>query len=145
MPLSRRVLRYVVALAAITVPAAALAAAPGPAAVELSGGTRVAQHPSLPKIHLENAQREQIRRAVLTEPTEIEFRLNSTKAAKSFTPAAGAALPKGLVPNSLPPAVLAKLPRLRDYGYVKMKGQILIVNALTRRIVNVFPETRPLT
>jgi hypothetical protein len=37
------------------------------------------------------------------------------------------------------------LPQLRDYAYLKMKDQVLIVDAISRKIVDVFSETQPLT
>jgi hypothetical protein len=116
-----------------------------PGAVELSNGTKVAQNPALPKLNLTNNQREQIRKGVLTEHTEVEFRLKATKGAKNFTPAVGAKLPKGVKGYSLPSAVLSQLPQLRDYTYVKMKDQVLIVDAMTGKIVDVFSETLPIT
>jgi len=114
-------------------------------AVELSNGTKVPQNPSLPKLDLTNTQREQIRKAVLTEHNEVEFRLASTKSAKSFTPAIGANIPKGIKAQSLPMPVLSQMPQLRDYMYVKMKDQVLIVNGMTSQIVDVFAETQPLS
>jgi len=114
-------------------------------AVELSTGTKVSQNPSLPKLSLTNAQREQIRKGVLGQNTEVEFRLKATKSAKDFTPQAGAKLPKGVKGQSLPTAVLAQLPQLRDYKYVTMKDQVLIVDSMTKKIVDVFSETQPLT
>jgi hypothetical protein len=111
-------------------------------AVELSNGTRVPQNPSLPKLNLTNMQREQIRKVVLTERNEVEFRL---KAAKSFTPADGAKIPKGLKAQSLPTPVLSQMPELRDYTYVKMKNQVLIVNGMSNKIVDMFSETQPLS
>lgn len=113
-------------------------------AVELSNGTNVPQNPSLPKPNLTNVQREQIRKAVLTEHNEIEFRLKSTKAVKDFTPSVGAKIPKGVKAQSFPTVVLSQMPELRDYMYVKMKDQILIVNGMTDKIVDVFSETQPL-
>jgi hypothetical protein len=114
-------------------------------AVELSNGTRVPQNPSFPKLDLTNQQREQIRKTVLTEHNEVEFRQIATKAAKDFTPAVGVTLPKGVKPHSLPTRVLSQIPQLRDYMYVKMKDQVLIVNGMTNRIVDMFPETQPLS
>ena len=112
-------------------------------AVELSEGTKVPQAVELPKLNLTNEQREQIRNGVLGQNTEVEFHLKTTKSAKDFTPQVGAKLPKGVKGHSLPPPVLAKLPQLRDYKYVMMKDQVLIVNGMTKTIVDVFPETRP--
>lgn len=114
-------------------------------AVELSDGTKVQQNPSLPKLNLTNVQREQIRRVVLTEHNEIEFQLPATKPAKDFIPAVGAALPKGIKAQSLPAPVLSHLPELRDYMYVKLKDQVLIVNGMTNKIMDMFPETQQLS
>ena len=114
-------------------------------AVDFSNGTKVPQNPSLPKLSLTNPQREQIRKAVLPEHNEIEFELKTTKGAKDFTPAVGAALPKGVKPHSLPRPVLAQMPELRDYMYVKMKDQVLIVSGMTNKIVDIFSETQPLS
>jgi hypothetical protein len=113
-------------------------------AVELSDGTKVPQSANLPKLNLTNEQREQIRKGVLGQNTEVEFRLKTTKAASDFTPQVGAKLPKGVTGHSLPQPVLAKLPQLRNYKYVTMRDQVLIVNAMTKTIVDVFPETKPL-
>jgi hypothetical protein len=82
--------------------ALALAADNTRGAVEQSGGTSVPQNPSLPKLHLSDAQRERIRQTLLTKHTEVEFRLKATKSAKDFTPKIGAALPKGVKPDGLP-------------------------------------------
>ncbi len=82
---------------------------------------------------------------MLTEHNEVEFRLKSTKAAKSFTPKVGATLPKGLHPLGFPQPVLNQVPQLRDYSDVTMKDQVLIVDAMTRRIVDVFSQPQPLT
>ncbi|WP_074128276.1 hypothetical protein [Bradyrhizobium sp. NAS96.2] len=114
-------------------------------AVELSNGTKVPQNPSLPKLNLSNSQREQIRKAVLTERNEVEFRLAATKSAKDFTPAVGAKIPKGVKAQSFPTPVLSQMPELRDYMYVKMKNQVLIVNGMTNNIVDIFSETQPLS
>jgi len=108
-------------------------------------GTKVPQAANLPKLNLTNEQREQIRKGVLGQNTEVEFHLKTTKSAKDFTPQVGTKLPKGVTGHSLPPAVLAKLPQLRDYKYVTMKDQVLIVNAMTKTIVDLFSETKPLT
>lgn len=111
-------------------------------AVELSNGTAVAQNPKLPNLNLTDAEREQIRKGVATENTQVEFRVKTTKGAKNFTPAVGAKLPKGVTGHSLPPVVLTQLPQLRDYKYVKMKDEVLIVNAMTKTIVDMFSETQ---
>jgi hypothetical protein len=114
-------------------------------AVELSNGTKVLQNSKLPKLDLTNQQREQIRKSVLSQHSDVEFQLKSTKSAKNFRPQVGAKLPKGVKGHSLPPAVLSQMPQLRNYKYVALKDQVLIVNAMTKKIVDVFPETKPIT
>ena len=110
-------------------------------AVELSDGVVVSQNPSLPKLHLNDDQREQIRQALLTKDTEIEFKLSTTKSAKDFTPKIGAMLPAVVKPDGLPSELTQQIPELADYGYSKMKDQILLVNELTGKIVEIIPET----
>jgi hypothetical protein len=140
-----RVPTTIVALAIILGGSAVSLAANVQGAVELSNGTEVPQNPSLRKLNLTNMQREQIRKIVLTEHNDVQFRLKTTKSAKDFTPAVGATLPKGVKAQSLPTPVLSQIPELRDYMYVKMKDRVLIVNGMTNKIVDVFPETQPVS
>jgi hypothetical protein len=107
------------------------------------GKDSISQTPSLPKLNLNTAQREQVRQALLTKHTEVEFRLKATKSAKDFTPKIGAKLPKGVKPDGLPSDLTQKIPQLADYGYAKMKDQILIVNGLDEKIAEIIPETQP--
>jgi hypothetical protein len=133
------------AILLLTSSAAAPAADTTQGAVVQSNGSIVPQNPSLPKLDLSAVQREQVRQTLLTKHTEIEFRLKTTKSAKDFAPKIGAKLPKGVKPDGLPSDLVAQIPQLADYGYVKMKDQILIVNALTGKIAGIIPETQPQT
>ena len=114
-------------------------------AVEQSGGNIVPQNLSLPQLHLSAAQRERIRQTLLTQDTEVQFRLKTTQAAKNFNPKIGATLPKGVKPDGLPSELTQRIAELSDYGYAKMKDQILLVNAMTDKIVDIIPETKPQT
>lgn len=114
-------------------------------AVEQSGGHLVPQNPTLPKLSLNGAQREQIRRTLLPKRTEVEFKLKATKSAKNFIPIVGAKLPKGIKPDGLPSELIQRIPQLADYGYTKMKEQILLVNEMTGKIVDIIPEAQPQT
>jgi hypothetical protein len=128
-----------------------LAASPSTAAdktsgaVEQSGDNIVPQNPSLPKLHLSEAQREQVRQALFTKHTEVEFKMKATKPAKDFNPQIGAKLPSSVKPDGMPSELLQKVPQLRDYGYAKMKDQILLVNAMTGKIAEIIPEMRQTT
>jgi hypothetical protein len=114
-------------------------------AVEQSGGNLVPQNPSPPQLHLSDAQRERIRQILLSKDTEVEFKLKTTQSAKDFTPKIGAELPKGVKPDGLPSDLTQQIPELADYGYSKMKDQILLVNEMTGKIVDIIPETQPQT
>ena len=115
------------------------------AAVEQSGGNVVPQNPSPPKLQLSYTQRERIRQTLLSKDTEVEFKLKTTKPAKDFTPKIGAALPRGVKPDGLPSELTHQIPELADYGYSKMTDQILSVNAMTGKIVDIITETQPQT
>ena len=84
------------------------------------------QNPSLPKLNLTNMQREQTRKAALTEHSEVEVRLKAAKAAKDFAPDVGAKIPKGVKAQSLPTPVLAQMPELRDYMYVNAAVRLTV-------------------
>jgi hypothetical protein len=112
---------------------------PQPGAVEQHGGP-VSQDVKLPPLELTNAQRELVRKELLPKHTEVESRL-----AKDFEPKVGESLPQGLVPDGFPDSVIQPLPQLRNYAYLKMKDLVVVVDATTRKIVDVFSETQPLT
>jgi hypothetical protein len=111
----------------------------------VQGSDNISQNPSLPKLNLDTTQREQVCQALLTKHTEVEFRLKATKSAKDFTPTIGAKLPKGVAPDGLPSELIQRIPQLADYGYAKMKDQILIVNELDGKIAEIIPETQSQT
>jgi hypothetical protein len=129
----------------VLAPTSASAADNTRGAVEQSGGNVVPQNPSPPQLHLNAAQRERIRQALLSKDTEVEFKLKTTKSAKDFNPKIGAKLPTGVKPDGLPSELTQQIPQLADYGYAKMKDQILLVNAMTGKIVDIIPETQPQT
>ncbi len=136
----------VIVVVGIVIGSAASWAQPGTkGSVELSGGPAVSPNPSLPKLKLTNDQREQIRKAVLPEHNAVEFQLKTTKSAKSFTPEIGEKLPKGVKAQALPIPIRSQIPELRDYWYVKMKDQVLIVDGMTNKIVDMFSETQPIS
>ena len=141
MPLTRNLVLYSALLLATS--ALAPAADNTRGAVEQSGGNLVPQNPSPPQLHLNDAQRERIRQTLLTKHTEVEFRLPTTKPAKDFTPKVDAQLPQGVKPDGIPSELIQEIPELADYGYSKLKDQILLVNAMTGKIVEIIPETQP--
>ena len=127
-------------MAGIATPLTAAGQSP-PGAVEQTIPPPISQKPAIPPLHLSDAQRANIRQAVDAEDTEVTFTLKKTKPANNFEPAVGAAIPKGLAPHSLPRPLIYEMPALKRYTYLKLKGQVLIVNPLSRKIVDMFPET----
>jgi hypothetical protein len=116
-----------------------------PGAVEQSGSNPVPQDPSPGKLHLSDAQRERIRQALATKATDVEFTAKTAQSAKDYTPKIGAKLPKGIKPHALPPDLARQVPDVADYGYSKIKGQILLMNEMTGEIAEIIPETQAQT
>jgi hypothetical protein len=100
----------------------------------------VSQNVSPPQIHLSDAQRNQIKQALRGENTEVTFGTKTTKPTQSFNPTVGAKIPASLKPHTLPPPVLSQMPELKRYTYLKFKQQVLIVDPMSRKIVDMFPE-----
>lgn len=117
-----------------------VAAANSQGAVEQTIPPPVAQNPQLPPLHLSDDQRAKVRQALSGVNSEVEFQQKSTKSAQSFAPAVGAKIPKGLHPHALPTPLTQEVPALKRYTYLKFKQQVLIVNPMSRKIVDMFPE-----
>jgi len=109
-------------------------------AVEQTKPPAVSQKPKLPPLKLTDAQRGKISAALRDVNSEVDFKLKSNKPAEAFTPTPGATIPKGLHPHALPRPLIYELPVLRDYTYLKFKHQVLIIDAMSRKIVDMFPE-----
>ncbi|MBV8753085.1 MAG: hypothetical protein JO328_09510 [Hyphomicrobiales bacterium] len=100
----------------------------------------VSQKITVPPLHLSDAQRNQIQQALRGESTEVTFGTKTTKPTQSFNPTVGAKIPASLKPHTLPPPVLSQMPELKRYTYLKFKQQVLIVDPMSRKIVDIFPE-----
>lgn len=91
-------------------------------------------------LHLSDADRTKVSQAVAGDDTEVTFKLKTTKSAQGFEPSVGATIPKSLKPHALPRPLIYELPALRNYGYLKLKHQVLIVDPMTHKIVDMMPE-----
>ncbi len=129
-----------VGLLALVISVPAAAADPNSGAVEQTVPPPVAQNPKPPPLKLSDDQRAKIRQAVSGENTEVQFSLKSNKPAQGFEPKVGAKIPNGLHPHTLPPPTLAAMPVLKRYTYLKFKQQVLIIDPMSRKIVDMFPE-----
>lgn len=130
------------ALAVLTAGPAAAAnnSANNMGAVEQTIPPPVSQNPQFPPLHLSDDQRAKVRQALSRLNSEVEFQQKSTKSAQSFAPAVGQKIPKGLHPHALPTPLTKEVPALKRYTYLKFKQQVLIINPMSRKIVDVFPE-----
>jgi hypothetical protein len=132
------------ALCAISFAAPVKAAEDGnasqPGAVMQSVPPPLAQNPSPPPLQLSDQQKTKIKQALQGENTEVTFSLKTTKPTQNFAPAIGAKIPTALKAHTLPPPLLNEMPTLKQYTYLKFKGQVLIINPMTRKIVDMFPE-----
>src|SRR5690349_4511877 len=104
-----------------------------------------ASPPALPHhqtapLNLSDDQRAKIREAVKPKDTEVTFKLKATKSAASFEPSVGTKIPSSLKPHPLPRPLVYDLPRLKQYGYLKLKHQVLIIDPMTDKIVDMFPD-----
>jgi hypothetical protein len=100
----------------------------------------VSQNPAVPPLHLSGAQRARIRQALSQENSEVSFELKEAKPSQTFEPSVGAAVPQILEPHPLPRPLIYEMPLLEHYTYLKFKHQVLIVNPMDRKIVEMFPE-----
>jgi hypothetical protein len=98
------------------------------------------QSPVLPPLELSDAQRAQIRQAVMQQRSEVSFAIKAAKPDKDFQPAVGEKLAKGLQAHPLPRPLVDQLPALKRFTYVKFKDDVLIVNPMTKMIVEVIPQ-----
>jgi len=132
-----------VCVAALTVTAATAqnSSQPEPGDVIQSVPPPVSQKPELPPLNITDDQRAKIKQVLRTKNTEVTFQLKTTKPAQSFDPALGAKIPTGLKAHSLPPPLIYEMPALKQYTYLKFKGQVLIVNPMTGKIADMFSET----
>jgi len=97
---------------------------------------------SVPPLHLSDAQRVRIAHVLATQNTEVDLNLKSHKSAVSFDPKVDEKVPKALKAQAFPGPLITEIPPIREYTYLKFKDQVLIVNPLTGKIVDMFPETR---
>jgi len=131
----------IAAVLVLSVSIPAVAAGPNSGAVEQTIPPPVAQNPEPPPLKLSDDQRAKIRQAVSGENTEVQFSLKSNKPSEKFEPSVGAKIPACLKPHTLPPPVLADMPALKTYTYLKFKQQVLIIDPMSRKIVDMFSET----
>ena len=91
-------------------------------------------------LHLSEAQRVRIAGVLAAQDTEVDLQLKANKNAASFEPKIDEKIPKALKAQAFPLPLITEMPTIRRYEYLKFKGEVLVVNPLTGKIVDMFPE-----
>jgi hypothetical protein len=97
-------------------------------------------NPPSPALKLTDAQRARIQQVLATQNTEVSFELKDAKDAQSFQPKVDAKLPKGLKAEAFPSPLNTEIPQVRNFGYLKFKDEILIVDLMSDKIVDMFAQ-----
>ena len=74
------------------------------------------------------------------DQTEVTFGLKTMKPTQNSNPSVGEKIPTSLKPHTLPPPLLSQMLELKRYTYLKFKNYVLIVDPMSRKIVDMFPE-----
>ena len=132
-------------------PAMAAAAPQGsnqhPAAVMQSNttgsATPVPQAVKPPPLSLTDQDRQKIRAAVTQKNDQTALTKKSTKAEKDFKPAVGVKLPAGFAKkgDALPQDLVRQIPVLKEYSYLVYNNQIMIVDPMSKKVVDMFPAS----
>lgn len=137
--------------AALLLIAPAMAAAQGnnqhPAAVMQSAtsgsATPVPQNVKPPPLNLTDQDRQKIRDAVTKQNDQTTLTKKSSKAEKDFKPAVGVKVPSGFAKKSdaLPQDLVRQIPALKEYSYLVYNNQIMIVDPMSKKVVDMFPAS----
>jgi hypothetical protein len=102
----------------------------------------VSVDPSVPSLQLSETQRAHIARILIEKHTDVSLDMKENESAKNFEPHVNETIPKGLESEAFPPPLTSEIPLMKRYTYLKFKDQVLIVNPMTRKIVDMFPATK---
>lgn len=121
--------------------AAALVLLASPAAAQNNTSKSIDPHQlavqfKRPPLKLDNAQRETIRNALVEQDTQ-------QKTPKDFKPQVGATPPKGIKIDVMPQELGRQLPVMKEYGYAKTATDLLVIDPMSKKIVDVIPRKFP--
>ena len=141
MPRTLHVLHHALLAGAVLAATAAIAQS-GRGSIEQSIPPAVSQKPEVPALHLSEIQRDRIRQVLSSENTEVTFSLKTQQPAKDFEPEVGAVVPRILALHALPERLVVDMPTLKRFDYLKLRQQVVIVDPMSRRIVEMFAEAK---
>lgn len=91
-------------------------------------------------IKLTDEQRSTIRHELADKKSNEMFNEPTTKGLKDYTPAIGGTVPAQLHMQAMPTTLVQKVPVVGNYAYMKVKDQVLIINPMTEKIVDMFSQ-----
>jgi hypothetical protein len=118
-----------------------------PAAVMQSNttgsATSVPQAVKPPPLKLTDQDRQKIRDAVTKKNDQTTLSKKAAQAEKDFKPAVGVKVPAGLAKkgDALPQDLVRQLPVLKEYSYLVYNNQIMIVDPMSKKVVDLFPAS----
>ncbi len=95
-----------------------------------------------PPLQLSDSQRARIRDVLNTKHPDVSLEVKENEGAKSFEPKVGETIPKGLEGEAFPQPLISEIPETKRFTYLKFKDQVLIVDPVNRKIVDMFPEAK---
>jgi hypothetical protein len=115
-----------------------------PANVIMQSGTSsgVPVDAAAPQLHLSDAQRSRIREVLASKHTDVSLEMKENEGAKSFEPKIDETIPKGLEAEAFPQPLISEIPETKRFTYLKFKEQVLIVDPINRKVVDMFPATK---
>ena len=115
-----------------------------PAKVIVQSGTSsgVPVKGAAPQLNLSDAQRTRIRDVLNTTHSDVSLQVKENQGAKSFEPKVDEPIPKNLKGEAFPQPLISEIPEMKRFTYLKFKDQVLIVDPLSRKIVDMFPEKK---
>jgi len=118
-----------------------------PAAVMQSNttgsATPVPQNVKPPPLKLTDQERQKIRQALTKQNDQIALTKKSTKEEKDFKPTVGAKVPAGFAKkgDALPQKLVREIPVLKEYSYLIYNNQIMIVDPMSKKVIDLFPAS----
>jgi hypothetical protein len=89
-----------------------------------------------PPLQLTQPQRQSIAEALVSEHTQ-------QRPPEGFAPQVGMTVEKNIQSQPMPPAVFHEIPVLREYYYAKLDRNLLVIDPMTSKAVDVIPRKWP--
>ena len=105
--------------------------------------TPVPQNVQPPPLNLTDQDRQKIREALHKQNDQTALTKKSTQEEKDFKPEVGTKIPSGFAEkgDALPQDLVRALPVLKAYSYLIYNNEIMIVDPMSKKVVDLFPAS----